>query len=123
MTNDNETGLKEGGGIRNVNLQVLFHIRDALALFRFLYYLPNNSKLVDSLAMDWTLNPFQYDLIAVVKIHWSRFVGRDQTPFLKHGNFLQNLSGCMLFFVNLLKIEKLFVFAQVPVVKIKKKKI
>ena len=92
-----------------------FHIRDCTLSFAYCNYLPNNSKLVDSLAMDWKLNPFQYDLIAAVKIHWSRFVGRDQTPFLKHGNFLQNLSGCMLFFVNLLKIEKLFVFALVPV--------
>ena len=35
---DNETGLKEGGGIENVNLQC-FHIRDARSLR--LKYLPS----------------------------------------------------------------------------------
>ena len=40
--NDNETHLKEGGGIEmsTTSLQVLIHIRDALcAPFRFLYFI------------------------------------------------------------------------------------
>ena len=35
--NNNKTGLNKGGGNRNVNLQVLFHIRDARSLFHFEY--------------------------------------------------------------------------------------
>ena len=34
--NDNETGLKEGGGIE-IETTVLFHIRDARSLFVFVF--------------------------------------------------------------------------------------
>ena len=40
MTNDNEIGLKEGGGIE-MSIYSAFHIRDARSLSLVVFYLPN----------------------------------------------------------------------------------